>query len=388
MAAASRMKPKVLTLNILVSLLTLVLMCAFFEGVVLRSQLRHVPLRYQRYLHFPTRVLTQSSKHGTFPRNYVLIVGDSNAVGAGDSLLRANPLKNGDFASQHLLHRLTGRDIISIGTPGAGSVEGIAVMPVAAYRFLNATALYRIEAPKKILVYFYEGNDLNDNLYLLERHFYGNYDRARLTDPDYFIKFIDDMLDSQPRAGIFNQWTLPCLMLEMARSFMKPETPWYPRDRYHFFWNRVKVAGRSRWLPNLMQSPALGLELGELRTSLYVFEQSLKYLQNYFPNSQITVIYIPSPLSVYELMSPQWVNIDRSSNGGHLRKVSQVAPASDAIASAVRSITQANDMDFLDTRHSLRAAARTKFIHGPRDWYHFNQEGYRVLANAIVPALK
>jgi hypothetical protein len=35
-------------------------------------------------------------------------------------------------------------------------------------------------------------------------------------------------------------------------------------------------------------------------------------------------------------------------------------------------------------RPALRAAAATTVIHGPRDWNHFNNAGYRVLGETLA----
>src|SRR5215212_243131 len=133
--------------------------------------LPYVPLRLQGDLPDDIRIFAQSSKAGVVPRDPILLLGDSYAQGFGDWLLEANPNRNGPFHSAHVIQTLTGRDVISLGRSGAGSGEGLAVLPAVAYSYAKQAWRLRLPAPHAIAVYFYEGNDLNDNMSFLERNF-------------------------------------------------------------------------------------------------------------------------------------------------------------------------------------------------------------------------
>src|SRR6185369_5914866 len=62
----------------------------------------------------------------------------------------------------------TGRDVVSLGIGGAGSVQAMVRQPA---RILEGNCfLYpRLEPPRQIIVYFYEGNDLDENGYIVGR---------------------------------------------------------------------------------------------------------------------------------------------------------------------------------------------------------------------------
>ena len=136
------------------------------EAAFLLVGLRYVPLRLHLHLPEDVRVFAQSSKSGVVPHDPVLLLGDSYAQGAGDWLLETDPNRNGPFHSAHVINRLTGRDVITLGVSGAYSKD----------------AWYlRLPPPHVAVVYFSEGSDLNDNLRFLA-HRVGDLDVADKVD--------------------------------------------------------------------------------------------------------------------------------------------------------------------------------------------------------------
>ena len=136
------------------------------EAAFLLVGLRYVPLRLHLHLPEDVRVFAQSSKSGVVPHDPVLLLGDSYAQGAGDWLLETDPNRNGPFHSAHVINRLSGRDVITLGVSGAYSKD----------------AWYlRLPPPHVAVVYFSEGSDLNDNLGFLA-HRVGNLDVADKVD--------------------------------------------------------------------------------------------------------------------------------------------------------------------------------------------------------------
>ena len=131
--------------------------------------LRYVPLRLHGELPEDIRVFAQSSKAGVLPRHPVLLLGDSYAQGFGDWLLETNPDRNGPFHSAHVIRALSGRDVVNLGVSGAGSAEGMAAFPAIAYARADRAWYLRLPKPDVAVVYFFEGNDLNNNMAFLER---------------------------------------------------------------------------------------------------------------------------------------------------------------------------------------------------------------------------
>ena len=109
--------------------------------------LPRTPLRLHVYLDDGVRPLAQSSKAGVVPEDYVALVGDSYAQGRGDWLLGQDPDGNGPFHSAHVLHERSGRDVLSFGRGGTGSVRAavaakgtVNIGPATSTNFASTTA--------------------------------------------------------------------------------------------------------------------------------------------------------------------------------------------------------------------------------------------------------
>ena len=126
--------------------------------------LPYLPLNLQTYVDPTFRILCQSSKKGLIPKNYIAILGDSYAEGIGDWLIKStNKWKNGKFHSAHLINNALDTDVISIAEGGTGSIHPV-ISSVIRLHILKQ--IFKLEDPRTVLVYFYEGNDLHDNSFL------------------------------------------------------------------------------------------------------------------------------------------------------------------------------------------------------------------------------
>ena len=110
------------TALVLVSLAVSYLAASFF---LFRVALPHLSLNLRP--HFPdlAEIFAQTSKAGSVPRDWIALLGDSYAEGQGDGLLNAGGDRAKALHSAHALQRLTGRDVVSLGTGGAGSAQAM-----------------------------------------------------------------------------------------------------------------------------------------------------------------------------------------------------------------------------------------------------------------------
>jgi hypothetical protein len=149
-------------------LLAFVLGCLIVEVAVMPWIAYLAPLSVRAWLPAPMYVLGQRSKAGLLPGDYVLVLGDSYAEGQGDwfdSVWKQGG--NPPFQTTHVLHELTKRDVITLGRGGADNVASIVFIASKRFASLKRAGLGE---PSDVLLYFYEGNDISDNLRAAHRY--------------------------------------------------------------------------------------------------------------------------------------------------------------------------------------------------------------------------
>lgn len=378
--------------------------------------LNKIPLSLSTGLDKGVRILSQTSKKSVAPRNYIALMGDSNAQGLGDWLkgqLKKKQLRLStfDYSSAHLLYRRTGRDVISFGSGGSGSLGGVAVKPVASFLYLRSLKAFDLEKPWKILVYFYEGNDLDDNIRDIKSHYMGKYDMGLFYDTQYFKQFLGDLVEQSPLmdkeyplknfiflrfilSGVQNVGSEAKVGVRKLKKFLgikgaeaeeiNPE-PGENATQPEPAVNKAFVAGKEVDIPARLQAPSLELTEEEMKKGFYVFEQALLYMAGFFEGSSIGIVYIPAPLSSYQLAAPR-VSIDSHAGRSHVFESAFVAERSQEMCKRIEEIAASHNFEFLDTRRFIRREAGKNLIHGPKDWTHLNKDGYSVLTDAIVTA--
>jgi hypothetical protein len=362
------------TALVLLSLAVTYLAASFFLFRVLIGDL---PLNLRP--HFPdlAEVFAQTSKRATVPRDYVALLGDSYAEGQGDGLLNANGDRTKLQHSAHVLHRLTGRDVISLGIGGAGSVQAMVRQPTRILR--DGCLLYpSLEPPRQMFVYFYEGNDLDENGFIVNMVVQnGAVTRENLT------RYIAEHYAAPPTRRCFTD--LAETGVKMAQFLLtKPDS--FENLRRPSLHNKVIRGEVAHPAPTLQKPP---VELGPQATdaSLLVFDVALDWLMRNF-SAAITVIYLPSPAAIYR-------HADAAVDVYWRWPLMEVQPvlaadiyaASQRTCEQIRTLTLAHRARFIDMRPALRTAAASTVIHGPRDWNHFNDAGYRVLGETLAKTI-
>ena len=131
----------------------------------------------------------------------------------------------------------------------------------------------------------------------------------------------------------------------------------------------------------MLQGPALLLGDDSIQSAMPVLDRSLNWLRHRFEAVPTTVVYVPSPLSVYHLAEEEVSYCLYAVNSAPADKVEA---HSDLISSLVAKSAASQGFQFLDARSALRAVAANTIIHGPRDWDHFNEAGYRALGALVA----
>jgi hypothetical protein len=369
--------------------------CLGVEAAFSTVGLRYVPLRLHGDLPADIRIFAQSSKAGVVPEDFVLLLGDSYAHGYGDWLLAADPDRNGPFHSAHVINQLIGRDVVTLGVSGAGSVEGMVAFPANAYAHAKRAWYLRLPPPHAVVVYFYEGNDLNDNARFLA---------SRVAHPDapHLAEQIDRSIAAySPTLFAGTDWRRQFPFFRFldgvvrrslaefssARPITRPELYEISNAAEPGQVNIVEVAGQAIALPGNLQSPAMELSHPELERTALVFERSLVSLRRLLPGTPVLVVYLPSPLSSYRLLAPE-VSIQRYVPDRTVRTPKErVAEYSNAICLLIRTAAVGQGAGFLDSRPAVRAASAHDILHGPRDFKHFNRKGMEVLGRTVAQRL-
>lgn len=379
--------PKKLT-NLLLVLVSVGLVYGLAEFLVFPLVLPRLPGALFHYFPREVRLPGQTSKAGLLPApGYLALAGDSYAQGKGDWFIDLGYDRTARFHTPHLLQDALGRDVVTFGRSGAGSVDGLALEPLEDLRALRRLGL-AIPDPGCLLLFFYEGNDLSNNSIFLRDHFDRRHPRATLRQPGVFRAFLEETAavhaSGEPRdpggSLLFGNLLLLSLRdqvwYRLTRNFSDPD-PLPPAGTI----NAAVVGGTLRRLPDRLQGPPLDEPEGE--DALFVFEQSVLYIRDMLKDTRCVLVYVPAPLSCYALDG------QAQTQGLPDRRFTpeQVLAGSRALAARIRDFAGRHGLDFIDTLPELRAAASQTLIHGPRDWDHFNKAGYEAFARAIAQGL-
>ena len=382
----------------------------FLMELIFPHLLHKIPLSIHVGLDDGYKVLGQSHKKSVVPEDYIAIVGDSHALGTGDwymRVVRKHKFTQGDYHSAHVLHNRTGRDFLSYGALGSGSLRGLVAQPIAHFAHINSLSAFDMKDPEMILVYFFEGNDLNDNIIDLYYNYKDIIDPELLYNTEYFKNFIQkSVLEVDPlykyesplKNFLFTRFLIESvgdnIVNEIKRGFkklkravskqvesLKDEGP-QETPKEHF--DLALIDGKEFPIASNSQHPAMSLTPEETKKAVYVFEQSILFLSDYFKKSKIAVVYIPAPLSSYHWVSPT-VTIP-TGKGVITVPSTSIHERSQELCLKIAAVAEKHEFKFADTRKYFREAATKVPIHGPRDWLHPNETGYRALAEAVFDA--
>ena len=246
--------------------------------------------------------LLQTSKNGTTPENYVAIFGDSYGFGAGDYFNATQHQINPKFNVTHILHDRMVRDFVSFAIPNSSPLCGWIEDPVSSMNYINATLLHQIENPREILLYFYEGNDIQDVYSDLQARYIANgYDKGKINDTDYFSNFIHtEMLDknqvniSAKKFKISDNFLLASYVMNAAKekkewdtaaSYIRQLKPPQPGTN-----NRVTIDGKYTLLPDNMAAPPVEMAPEKITDSLNFINAIAHYTKLEYPDASIGII--------------------------------------------------------------------------------------------------
>lgn len=377
---------KKLFINLLISFSSLLLGWGLIE-IIFTLNITQLPLKYHSYLSQEQQVLAQSSKKGIVPKNYILIVGDSYAQGLGDWVHGQTETQNGPYYSGHIINNRLNTDVITTGQGGLGNLTGFYLKPNSDFKFFENSLFFQTSAPNHILFYFYEGNDLNNNLQELEflNKELPELDALKKSGDQTWI-FSDNLLaySNFAKSFPFTYFIFSILEKDHGISIFKKANANEGVINLEYTTNKALIANKQIPIPDKLQSPAIELNEEEINKSLIGLRVSIEALSERFPNSKKSLVYLPSPLSIYKLISKE-VKVEIYTKGrSDFYLSSLIRPRHQLIKSKVKKITKDLGINFIDTSTSLQNHALSTVLHGPGDWFHLNQKGQEIISEVII----
>ena len=407
--------------NLMLLLSSIFLIMAFGEWLFPKF-IGKLPLRLYGLIDKDLRVLAQSSKKNQLPKDYIALTGDSYAIGAGDWLnevRKSNFFGSPDYSAAHLIHKKTGIDVISFARAGAGSFDGIWSEPVSQFLYINSIRDYKLSPPKHLLIFFYEGNDIYDNIQFLR-------DNLLETEKEQAerieLKKIQDFLNAEFEKVLNRQfdnsiWKNMLFIRSILHGTSNLAEEWglsnkQPKNKG--LYNKVMPEGKGAFalidgkkvqlnlammngkkvgLPTHLQGPpsfalnneerVAGSKDNLIGLSVNVFEQSLVRLASFFPQVKIKIIYIPSPVSSYKMVSSH-IHFRGFMQDIDVMETIEIEKRHIKLCNTIKRVTRNHNFSFVNSTKSLKKATSTGFVHGPIDWDHFNKRGYQVLSEDLA----
>ena len=157
--------------------------------------------------------------------------------------------------------------------------------------------------------------------------------------------------------------------------------------------NLTMMNGKKVGLPTHLQGPpSFGLNSKErsagskdnlIELGVYVFEQSLLRLASFFPRVKIKIIYIPSPVSSYKMVSSH-IHFRGFMQDIDVMETIEIKKRHIKLCNSIKRLAKIHNFSFVNSTKSLKKATSTGFVHGPIDWDHFNKRGYQVLSEDLA----
>ncbi len=318
-----------------------------------------------------------------------------------------------------MIFKKTGIDVVSFGQAGAGSFDGIWSEPVTQFLYINSVRDYKLSPPKDILIFFYEGNDIYDNIQFLRDNLLET--EKEQTERMKFKK-IKDFLNAEFEKVLNRQfdnsiWKNMLFTRSILHGTSNLAEEWglsnkQPKNKD--LYNKVMPEGKGafalidgkkvqlnlammNWkkvgLPTHLQGPpsfalnneerVAGSKDNLIGLSVNVFEQSLVRLASFFPQVKIKIIYIPSPVSSYKMVSSH-IHFRGFMQDIDVMETIEIEKRHIKLCNTIKRVTRNHNFSFVNSTKSLKKATSTGFVHGPIDWDHFNKRGYQVLSEDLA----
>jgi hypothetical protein len=152
--------------------------------------------------------------------------------------------------------------------------------------------------------------------------------------------------------------------------------------------NIAIINGENHPLPDKLPAPPVEMPMQDIEKTLLFINSIADYVNNRFSRSRISIIYIPTTTSSYQLINEitdvyAEGTATATATATSTYATMQLNDMSNKLCDSMRKIAVANGFNFLDTRPGIREKGKRTLLHGPLDWGHPNEAGYKALSEEI-----
>jgi len=324
-------------------------------------------------------------RNSTNINHNILFVGDSFTQGSGDSFLK------GDY-NYSVAHRAAS-DTINVVNTGFGGVGSLySVVNAIEMKNVSKSSVFLEDFPKisKVIFFFYEGNDLNDNIGSLKT--YNGFDNV--------INRLNQAEDMPFHREVYHGYFYGLNFIRYNKKIFKVYIKEFiGEENYNFlkslFGRNIDNIHKKIDKPNLvkyknnnflvreLQGPAMELTDEQLNLSISIFKKSLEHLKSNFPNSELEVVYIPSVATIVGKYIDNKIKTQSYQSGGNLFVYDEIRNKSSFIKEKIKNTSLMLDIGFTDTTQFLIQDMDKSFLYGPIDMKHLNRDGYDSLYKSL-----
>ena len=333
---------------------------------------------------------------------YVAILGDSYAQGGGDAYLSGVY----DYSISHHLYKESKKNYLLFARAGFGSISAVSNL-VKIHKLSRHSYLTKdLNKPEEIYFFFYEGNDLRDNI--------AEYQNFMINDEkinDYTLRRINTNINLTNSDKIKNSFPILPFVSEFFGDFVNLFKQLFKKNDLteikSLIVSRIKKlfgytivlddspVDKRTWKNSIrnnenfknirpIQGAAIHLTKKEVSIALQIFFESIKYIKSWSETDKIHIVYLPSPITSYTWNEPiiyyyQNFEEDIKSTMNEKNKINSIF-----IRNEINNFSKKNNIQFFDTTDYLFEKGKKELLHGPLDWGHFNYYGYKNISRYII----
>jgi len=356
---------------------TILVVCSTLLGIMTINQFiiyisnnnyqrQNFPRKLLEYLEPMARWTYPDYKNSVKNSKYLFIVGDSYAEGAGNLYLK-NSYK---YSIGHFLDEKwrENTNIYLAANSGShipaqlfflekhlrGDSKNLTGMPIKSVNF-------------NLILYFYEGNDLENTFLSKKLPFQSFKSKLRLKLPIFYTVRI---ATKAAKNKILSKFPKPKKVSPSSENILR---------------NEICIGLICRSMPPL-QAASAGLSEKEIIKEINYLVDSVKEFYTKYPRVNMCLVYIPSPATIYSPSKDFYYQkyLPNKSLPDKYHKTDSKSNNKKSLLTRrlMRDRFDFESMTFVDPTKKIQKEALKRFIHGKSDPKHFNEYGYKIIADA------